>query len=99
RDFHVTGVQTCALPIWTLTRRNDRPFRVQVDVAQAEHLRDVGIPADFLEIDILSGPGGERRSGFKRQGERALRRADSAVAALERSEERRVGKECRYRCW
>src|SRR5690606_40438614 len=30
RDFHVTGVQTCALPIWTWTALGAAPNAVQV---------------------------------------------------------------------
>src|SRR5690606_39769741 len=75
RDFHVTGVQTCALPIF-------------VGVAPAG--------------DVLHA---RRDSGFLEQG-RALFGASLApgIAAHEehafaaaRSEERRVGKECRTR--
>src|SRR5690625_7455825 len=59
RDGHVTGVQTCALPIWRsleMPKKNDRDTTVtKIDSAQSP-----------------KGPGG-------------------------RSEERRVGKECRAR--
>src|SRR5215475_9772795 len=55
RDFHVTGVQTCALPIY------------RARVIQAERLKSLFL--DLVQIDSLS-----RR---------------------DRSEERRVGKECR----
>src|SRR5690606_41104426 len=30
RDFHVTGVQTCALPIWALARRRDSAKNISV---------------------------------------------------------------------
>src|SRR5690606_40860967 len=56
RDFHVTGVQTCALPI----------------CVAGEHR-----PADHLAEQL--------------QGRFA------ALRVAQRSEERRVGKECRYR--
>src|SRR5438034_4940938 len=72
RDHCVTGVQTCALPIWTDPRRRPRPRR------------------------------GARRQG---SGERVFyprQSGDHSRAALvsrtcggRRSEERRVGKECR----
>src|SRR5690606_39955565 len=62
RDFHVTGVQTCALPIFG---KHARPQ--QTAVAQPEPIRD--------------------RGGHL--ADRVLQRDDL------RSEERRVGKECR----
>src|SRR5688572_32360987 len=58
RDLTVTGVQTCALPIFL-----PRQFRAQ----RVEQLRDAG------------------------------RRRITRVIRVERSEERRVGKECRSR--
>src|SRR5205807_4280773 len=67
RDYKVTGVQTCALPIWGL-RRSDGGVRG---------------PAE-----------GDRREARPRRGDRRRRRFHSGTA---RSEERRVGKECRYR--
>src|SRR5436309_7806739 len=57
RIFHVTGVQTCALPIWAAGRR-----------------------------------AGRRRSARCR-----CARAAGGAGARGRSEERRVGKECRLR--
>src|SRR5207302_6924619 len=58
RDFHVTGVQTCALPIWKETAL------VSFQNGHAESAQVNGMPE---------------------------------LAALARSEERRVGKECRSR--
>src|SRR5690606_40476116 len=63
RDFHVTGVQTCALPI------SKQPIWAMSTVSAAWR-RYVLLPAMF-------GP----------------------VRRMIRSEERRVGKECRSRCW
>src|SRR5207302_7631504 len=59
RDFHVTGVQTCALPIFRL----------------GEDPRDGA--GELLRSDWIRGTGDVERDG--------------------RSEERRVGKECRSR--
>src|SRR5256886_9128893 len=84
RYLTVTGVQTCALPISRVPRLEDR-----LDLrAEAE-------PAEELGVD------GHRRVG----DERPLRRCERVVAVereepageLLRSEERRVGKECRSR--
>src|SRR5262249_57371077 len=63
RDWSVTGVQTCALPIWTqYSRMTSRQLR------------------KYCVLDP------ECRSLLK-----------SAMDEFGRSEERRVGKECRYR--
>src|SRR5437870_12685554 len=79
RDGHVTGVQTCALPI------------------SRAHL------PSLLRAQGVSGEG---RGGVRplprrvRHPRRAVRVADADPDRQGgRSEERRVGKECRYRWW
>src|SRR5690606_40522232 len=80
RDFHVTGVQTCALPIlkdYAITK-NPGSYNSQV-----------GVPLSVWRIQ----PNDELclfEAGISQPGE---------MARLERikSEERRVGKECRSR--
>src|SRR5687767_15219239 len=78
RDKLVTGVQTCALPIW-------RPGRVlhsvRKDRAAVRDARRPWVP-DIADV---------RRAGDQSQVAAGPRRA------LPRSEERRVGKECRSR--
>src|SRR5690606_39285445 len=74
RDFHVTGVQTCALPI--SGARADGPYQDRVQCRG----KCLPLPCD-PGVGSASGSGGERH-----------------VAVL-RSEERRVGKECRSRWW
>src|SRR2546421_8144453 len=81
RDLIVTGVQTCALPISATTPHNSRPSR------------NLSYSAYYSSADRL------------RQGERGM--ADSSetdwqprlgeLFVFARSEERRVGKECRSR--
>src|SRR5690606_40131061 len=78
RDFHVTGVQTCALPISKEAPASDT---TQVDLTDS-----VGEVASSLwdELKQLI----------------IVRRLDQPAEPLlppERSEERRVGKECRSR--
>src|SRR5258708_28612240 len=81
RDDLVTGVQTCALPIWTPKGRIEMPGRV----GRGQDQHAVVAAADAVEfgqelIDELSAA--------------ALPQVRPARA---RSEERRVGKECRSR--
>src|SRR5690606_41162993 len=75
RDFHVTGVQTCALPIWSESHRDDEVQRqAAVDAGTEAHPRPDGAGAASLR-SVHPGRPWLRASG--------------------RSEERRVGKECR----
>src|SRR5690606_40973603 len=67
RDFHVTGVQTCALPIWAMDFSNSSgPTPQMMAFFNAMHA--------FKPTELLYSPAGGRQ----------------------RSEERRVGKECRW---
>src|SRR2546426_6431469 len=81
RDYKVTGVQTCALPIWTsATRRTNQMTR-----AATKSATNVA-PGDRAGDDsVLSGTARRRRPGSAR------------LPSRPRSEERRVGKECRSR--
>src|SRR5256886_6514457 len=81
RDLTVTGVQTCALPISGGVPQ-DRPWRLE-DGGAGGVLHRPGEPLQ---------PGAAPR---ELRGDQPLRRA--AAAPLRRSEERRVGKECRSR--
>src|SRR5438874_5102957 len=73
RDLYVTGVQTCALPIW------------RIAAIEADH------------EDAASGIGllAQAQRFFAVHGGRLL--DEDVDTGLERSEERRVGKECRSR--
>src|SRR5690606_40874617 len=81
RDFHVTGVQTCALPIWNRWMDKEAGFRRDVEVVRAIRKR-VGRDVKLM-VDA--------NNGFDL--ETTLRWLDE----LGRSEERRVGKEGRSR--
>src|SRR2546426_6188893 len=80
RDYKVTGVQTCALPISSLR-------------GQDEHLLALFLRQPLAD-EVGFGQGG---------GEQHLLRRDDVLAVelldhrTDRSEERRVGKECRSR--
>src|SRR5256885_9091249 len=79
RDYKVTGVQTCALPIFDDSALPGHPHRQRLDFVQGH----VGVIADaalcWTAVDVVLDP---------------VAREDARVA---RSEERRVGKECRSR--
>src|SRR2546430_8000139 len=80
RDLTVTGVQTCALPIWRA--RGSRRCRCSAAPPELPR-RCRGLPLDRLSTPPFGG--------------RAARSARRPRAFPERSEERRVGKECRSR--
>src|SRR5690606_40752929 len=91
RDFHVTGVQTCALPIFGVilnpaanAGRALSLLPVLTGALEAAGLR--------FQVHVTSGPGDATVA--------ARRLVEQGVpVALTRSEERRVGKECRSRRW
>src|SRR5690606_40960055 len=85
RDFHVTGVQTCALPICELQIVGER---VAVDD------REIGRDAVEHEPAVEHVTEIEREPA-RQQAERE--QADDSAGTWVRSEERRVGKECRCR--
>src|SRR5690606_40655555 len=87
RDFHVTGVQTCALPIydeWQTETPNNVDLALQIAKMKADSLREVG---EDLKLNCpLAG-------SYWNDDDK-----DYTIATnWSRSEERRVGKECRSR--
>src|SRR5204862_4520196 len=83
RDLYVTGVQTCALPIWLRLQEREK----LLDAAGANagvHHHDIGHDHHQADrLDVL----------LRIEAELDEVRRDG----LPRSEERRVGKECRAR--
>src|SRR5690606_40890641 len=77
RDFHVTGVQTCALPI------SSHPLEFSDSLIDA--YRDVPKLANYLHLPVQSGS--DRVLAAMKRGYTALE------FKQKRSEERRVGKE------
>src|SRR5207253_8663081 len=97
RDGHVTGVQTCALPIYERTLQPTYELKIGVPGASAgiNIARRLGLDPSIIE---------SARSRIGRQTQDVGRFLDRLHAELrqaegERSEERRVGKECRSGRW
>src|SRR5690606_40611556 len=88
RDFHVTGVQTCALPI--SLDPDAVPAVIFVTAYDQHALRAFELHA----VDYLLKPFDDER--FEIALERARSRIERGhLVGLSRSEERRVGTECR----
>src|SRR2546429_2470555 len=83
RDVAVTGVQTCALPIWA------------VMALRAFGQRGAGAPPS--EASLWSSSGVREAGAHRGWPEPGARRIDRRGGPRHRSEERRVGKECRSR--
>src|SRR5207253_4977099 len=85
RDGHVTGVQTCALPIFIVEMLRDQNRSFGADSSTERNLERLAAGAVAIvtgqQVGLFTGPS---YTIYK------------AVSALRvRSEERRVGKECR----
>src|SRR5690606_41173006 len=88
RDFHVTAVQTCALPIFAAVVQGYSPDVGWRHIAAAAYAVGRGLPW-YVSITDLTIPTAEGIA----PGNGALVQA----VRFARSEERRVGKECRGR--
>src|SRR3546814_3699210 len=84
----VTGVQTCALPIYELDARALDHVRQQFEARMQDP------PLEALDIELLHQQ--QRKGGIGRVEADSLRLAGQQRA--DRSEERRVGKECVSTC-
>src|SRR5207302_7762653 len=84
RDFHVTGVQTCALPIYRNWQALQKEFCIVGEPPHpARQTRTIGI---------------RRRANVARRAGMHMEPSPlTSVGIAKRSEERRVGKECRTR--
>src|SRR5205823_12241301 len=87
RDKLVTGVQTCALPIWSGTA----PFNARLRDGSHRASRRRTAPSPSPD------PAGLSVGGHRAPRRRAARRGRSTRPRTPRSEERRVGKEGRSR--
>src|SRR5207253_7345608 len=94
RDGHVTGVQTCALPIFARLAAQDEQARVSARLYQAAascsswaaSRANASSAWPTLPVPVAA----------RAFCQAALRSSDAEAG---RSEERRVGKECRRRWW
>src|SRR5690606_40690831 len=86
RDFHVTGVQTCALPICSVALEGEN----SPDLSEYRH--GVHVKNSLLEVQLLFIDGASWGSSLQHG-------SDPERGNELRSEERRVGKECRSRYW
>src|SRR5690606_41526642 len=86
RDFHVTGVQTCALPIF------GRAWNENLAV-----LRCVAGSRDWPRLQYLRSRLYREPCAYRGQGNRQIRRSALGWYNIGRSEERRVGEEGRGR--
>src|SRR5690606_39748838 len=88
RDFHVTGVQTCALPIYKAVNRLYLRFLKEFQLNRFPGPLPFRVSAEALnKLDRAV-------RSIKIKNPRAARMLE---LVNKRSEERRVGKECRYR--
>src|SRR5690606_39729303 len=85
RDFHVTGVQTCALPILLTSAGFRTPTRIAVNGF---------LTVNGAKMSKSRGTFIEARTYLDHLNPEYLR----YYYAAKRSEERRVGKECSSRC-
>src|SRR5690606_41192942 len=96
RDFHVTGVQTCALPIYNI------PSEIELPKWYNERIENL-----FRIVENILSEFVNKKSEASRHakviwagihGICVLSLTQKLNFAGSRSEERRVGKECRYMC-
>src|SRR5207302_2613977 len=86
RDFHVTGVQTCALPIYAfLSVGHDEYWSWQMR-DNVEHARDVGINLGFFSANTAYWQ-------VRFEDSPTTGQPYTVMVGYKRSEERRVGKE------
>src|SRR5690606_40313735 len=91
RDFHVTGVQTCALPISAERATAQRHGTFGGSAALCLSAARCRSSATRTQLHVEPGKASRTWPSFVQ--------VPYAATYSRRSEERRVGKECRYRWW
>src|SRR5690606_40218158 len=98
RDFHVTGVQTCALPIFST---GIGPDNIDIVINELDALVNIDFETRAVKDQLT-------QLNIYRFGTSGSLQKDIPVDAIllsshaigtDRSEERRVGKECRSGWW
>src|SRR5690606_40342693 len=90
RDFHVTGVQTCALPIYLMKTQLNNVEQVISSEGITTVISESVFYQNYLE-DL------DRKANSEDLLDVATKEELDELNAELRSEERRVGKECRSR--
>src|SRR5690606_40674056 len=98
RDFHVTGVQTCALPIWSYDEHFRVGNRLTDRVGTTVHLRWVQVGRTERLGQTVHEEGFRCGEASTQLLQRGARHPATGVGEVSSSEERRVGKEGRSRC-
>src|SRR5690606_40122536 len=93
RDFHVTGVQTCALPISSCALPATDGQEIRTDSEMVKKARE-GVMEFLLINHPLDCPICDQGGECDLQ-DQAMAYGRGGSRFYERSEERRVGKECR----
>src|SRR5690606_40886035 len=99
RDFHVTGVQTCALPIWISAPLALTLSANSLLVQKCSSAEVAVTKAWLLPRNVPLCSPGSHWSSSRRRTTTAKGRPKPLRDLERRSEERRVGKEGRTRCW
>src|SRR5258707_12398792 len=93
RDIGVTGVQTCALPIWELPSAEPA-----ANVAAVAQRKEVPTLVKFFGTETAKGLVADGMQADLIVGNNVLAHVPGLNDFVQgRSEERRVGKECRFR--
>src|SRR5699024_11326494 len=92
RDRNVTGVQTCALPIWKYQPSGNLGYARNYIKHIMPHLTPVGGVREIMPDVDWSEPLGDRASAISRYDQPV---ENYVFYAQNRSEERRVGQESR----
>src|SRR5690606_41032072 len=98
RDFHVTGVQTCALPISPVDVSGSRPLQPSpvARYSGGALVADPQVSPQKGRQSPETSPVGSLHGECSPEPPSEF---SAASLERERSEERRVGKECRAREW
>src|SRR5690606_40697691 len=95
RDFHVTGVQTCALPIYGKIKLANILWLPLTAKGECFGVVELASDTEFEEVDLEFFQDACKLITLEILAAKSRQRIQMLLE--ERSEERRVGKECRSR--